>query len=104
VCDWISAGLEFEAIFACDDISAIGALSALNRAKLNVPDDVAVVGFDDIEVSRFLSPPLTTIRVPIEEIGRAAIHQLLAFMDGDDPDDCTHFETELVIRRSCGCE
>jgi len=103
VCEWITAGFEFDAIFACDDISAIGALSALNRAGLNVPNDVAVVGFDDIEVSRFLSPPLTTVKVPIQEIGRAAIQQLLAFMNGEVPDMCTHFETELVIRRSCGC-
>ena len=55
--EWIQRGLEFDAIFAGDDISAIGALSALNQAGIRVPEDVAVIGFDDIEVSQYLSPP-----------------------------------------------
>lgn len=101
---WLQQNVEFDAIFACDDFSAIGALSALNQAGIRVPEDVALVGFDDLEISRYLPPPLTTVAIPIEEIGRIAVQQLLRLIHTGKADLVTEVETELVIRRSCGCE
>jgi len=101
---WLQQDVEFDAIFACDDISAIGALSALNQAGVRVPEDVAVVGFDDVEVVQYLSPPLTTVAIPIEELGRIAMRQLLSLIRTGSAEPIIEVETELVIRRSCGCD
>jgi DNA-binding LacI/PurR family transcriptional regulator len=100
---WLKEGLEFDAVFAGDDESAIGVLTALDRAGKQVPDDVAVVGFDDIAISQYLSPPLTTVRVPIEQVGREAIDRLVRVIRGKEVDLLLLLPTELVIRRSCGC-
>jgi DNA-binding LacI/PurR family transcriptional regulator len=96
-------GIEFDAIFAGDDDSAIGAMRALKLAGRRVPEDVAVVGFDDVPFARYLSPPLTTVRAPIEEIGREAVRQLVRLMSGQPAEGLTLMRTELVIRESCGC-
>lgn len=103
ISDWLLSGVEFDAVFACDDRSAVGVISALTRAGLRVPEDVAVVGFDDAEISRYLSPPLTTVHVPIMEIGRVATQMLIDLILDERPVISKEFETELVIRRSCGC-
>jgi DNA-binding LacI/PurR family transcriptional regulator len=96
-------GIEFDAIFAGDDDSAIGAMRALKMAGRRVPPDVAVVGFDDVPFARYLSPPLTTVRAPIEEIGREAVRQLVRLMNGQPAEALTLMRTALVIRESCGC-
>lgn len=96
-------GIDFDAIFAGDDDSAIGAMRALKLAGRRVPDDVAVVGFDDVPFARYLSPPLTTVRAPIEEIGREAVSQLVRLINGQPAEALTLMRTELVIRESCGC-
>ena len=96
-------GIEFDAIFAGDDDSAIGAMRALKLAGRRIPEDVAVVGFDDVPFARYLSPPLTTVRAPIEEIGREAVRQLVRLMNGQPAEALTLMRTELVIRESCGC-
>ncbi len=97
-------GLEFDAIFSGDDIAAIGVFTALQRAGRLIPDDVAVVGFDDVPISRFLSPPLTTVRAPIEQVGMDAVRQLVHLIRGETADPITLLPTELVIRNSCGCK
>lgn len=99
----LSEGIEFDAIFAGDDDSAIGALRALKLAGRFVPGEVAVVGFDDVPFARYLPPPLTTVRAPIEQVGRAAVHQLVRLMNGEQAEALTLMRTELVIRESCGC-
>jgi LacI family transcriptional regulator, galactose operon repressor len=96
-------GTEFDAIFAGDDDSAIGAMRALKMAGRLVPQDVAVVGFDDVPFARYLSPALTTVRAPIEAIGREAVIQLVRLMSGQPAESLTLMPTELVIRESCGC-
>jgi DNA-binding LacI/PurR family transcriptional regulator len=96
-------GVEFDAIFAGDDDSAIGAMRALKLAGHRLPEDVAVVGFDDVPFARYLSPPLTTVRAPIEEIGREAVRQLVRLMNGQPAEALTLMRTELIIRESCGC-
>lgn len=100
---WLEEGFEFEAVFAADDESAIGVLAALNNAGKRVPQDVAVVGFDDIVLSRYLTPPLTTVRAPTEQVGREAIKQLVRLIRGGQAEPLVLLPTELVIRQSCGC-
>ena len=96
-------GIEFDAVFAGDDDSAIGAMRALKMAGRLIPQDVAVVGFDDVPFARYLSPALTTVRAPIEDIGREAVRQLVRLMNGEQAEALTLMRTELVIRESCGC-
>ncbi|MFT3891116.1 MAG: LacI family DNA-binding transcriptional regulator [Anaerolineales bacterium] len=96
-------GVDFDAIFAGDDDSAIGAMRALKMAGRLIPQDVAVTGFDDVPFSRYLSPALTTVRAPIEEIGREAVRQLTRLMNGEQAQALTLMRIELVIRESCGC-
>ena len=99
----LSDGIEFDAVFAGDDDSAIGAMRALKLAGLRVPQDVAVVGFDDVPVALYLSPALTTVRAPIESIGREAVGQLVRLMNGRPAEGLILMGTELVLRESCGC-
>lgn len=90
------------AIFAANDAMAIGALCALRELNVRVPEDIAVVGFDDIPLARFVSPPLTTISVDIAELGRRAFELVLeAGTEGSTP-RLEVVPTRLVIRESCG--
>lgn len=100
---WLLDGMEFDAVFAGDDDSAIGAMRALKLAGRLIPRDVAVVGFDDIPFARYLSPALTTVRAPIEEVGREAVQQLVRLISGQQAEALTLLRTELMIRESCGC-
>ena len=91
------------AIFAANDSMAVGALSALRERGLRVPDDVAVCGFDDIPIARYLSPPLTTVRVPIYDLGARATEVLLgAIENGGVAGGKETLPTTLVVRQSCG--
>ena len=101
--EFLSQGIDFDAIFAADDESASGAMMALREAGLRVPEDVAVVGFDDTLLASHLTPPLTTVHAPIEQLGRQAVDQLLRLMGGEEVVAVTLLPTELVIRKSCGC-
>lgn len=93
-------------IFAANDAMAVGALSALREAGIDVPGEVAVAGFDDIPVARFLNPPLTTVRVGIAALGeRAAALLLTALAERSPPDAAPRravLAAEVVIRDSCG--
>ena len=80
--DRLDAGLSFDAVFAHNDLSAAGALQALRHAGRAVPDDVAVVGFDDIAHAAHTEPPLTTIRQPMRQMGETAARRLIAHFDG----------------------
>ncbi|WP_144766147.1 LacI family DNA-binding transcriptional regulator [Curtobacterium sp. 9128] len=91
-------------VFANDDM-AVGGLHTLRRAGVDVPGDVAVVGFDDFGLARVTTPGITTIRVPAEEMGRIATERLFDLVDhrGGQPAR-TELPVELVVRASCGCE
>lgn len=92
------------AIFAANDCMAIGALSALRAAGLRVPDDMALGGFDDIPMARFMTPPLTSVHVDISALGARAAARLLDLLQGragPAPYRET-FPTTLVVRQSCG--
>jgi DNA-binding LacI/PurR family transcriptional regulator len=99
----IQDGIQFDAVFSGDDDASIGVYRALKQAGRLIPDDVAVVGFDDVEFARFISPPLTTVRAPIEEVGRESVRQLLRILNGEPAESLVLKRTELVIRQSCGC-
>jgi LacI family transcriptional regulator len=91
----------FTAIFAYNDISAIGCISAFQEAGLRVPDDVSVVGFDDIQSAAYISPSLTTVRQPLQEMGEIAARTLLDRIEGRMKDILEiAIEPNLVVRRS----
>ena len=90
-----------DAIFCATDSIAIGALSALWSAGIRVPDDVSVVGFDDVDDAAYASPPLTTIRFDKRAYAETALERLLLRIDGlDDPAERILFPTEIVHRSS----
>jgi LacI family transcriptional regulator len=93
------------AILAANDAMAIGALSAVREAGLRVPEDVAVVGFDDVPIARYVHPPLTTVRVNISALGARAAETLLESLVDGGPHQPRHvvLPTALVVRGSCGC-
>lgn len=101
---WLLDGLDFDAVFAGDDDSALGVITALKQAGRQVPRDVAVVGFDDIPFARIINPPLTTIRAPIEQVGREAVGLLVRLIRDGSTDLEVLLPTQLVIRESCGCK
>jgi LacI family transcriptional regulator len=92
------------AAFAANDAMAVGLLSALQEAGVRVPADIAVAGFDDIPIARFLTPALTTVRVGITGLGELALERLLAAMEDGETHERRHevLPTSLVVRGSCG--
>ena len=89
-----------DAVFVASDLMADGALRTLRQAGRQVPDDVAVVGFDDIELARYTEPPLTTVRQPILDIGREMVRQLLRLAAGEEIEPALVLPTQLVRRDS----
>jgi LacI family transcriptional regulator len=92
------------AVFAASDVIAFGAMRAIHAAGLRIPQDVAVVGFDDIFLSAHAQPPLTTVRVPAHEMGWTAAELLVPLIEGDEAAQSVTLETELVMRDSCGAK
>lgn len=92
-----------DAIFASSDGMALGALRAIRESGLRVPEDIAVVGYDDLPPALQSTPPLTTIRQPIHRMGVQLVETLLDIIDnGPMPPRRVVFGTELIIRESCG--
>jgi LacI family transcriptional regulator len=90
------------AIFASSDQMAFGVYEAVRRRGLRVPDDVSVLGFDDLPESRWASPPLTTVRQPLTEMGGLAARTVLRLAQGEGIDSPrVELATDLVIRDSC---
>jgi LacI family transcriptional regulator len=96
-----------EAIFMSNDMMAVGAYEAAKVSNIKIPQDVAIVGFDDIYLSKLLNPRLTTIHVPISELGAKAVNYLLRMINGEVNPKKTYTEVlsiGLVIGGSCGCK
>ena len=88
------------AIFFANDEMAIGGLKAFQEKGINVPEDVSIVGFDDILLSQYVNPPLTTIRQPQYEAGALAAHLIFQVLNGEKANPYYRFDTELVVRHS----
>jgi len=91
-----------DAVCAFDDVTAFGAIRAIYDQGMRVPEDIAVVGFDDVMVSNFYNPPLTTIKQPIQNLTEAASKYLVQAIEDEtcQSAECIAFEPELVIRKS----
>jgi len=98
---FIAAGGKFDAVFAASDAMALGAMTAAQRAGLRVPQDVAVVGYDDSPLAQFSDPPLSSVRQPIEEMGREMARAMLAQLGASrQVPRSVVLATELVVRGS----
>jgi DNA-binding LacI/PurR family transcriptional regulator len=92
-----------DAVFCAADLMAVGAMRAARAAALNIPEDVAFIGFDDLPMAAYSNPPLTTVRQPIYQFGFSAVEILLDLIENDvHPARRVILDTELVIRSSCG--
>ena len=91
------------AIASANDYMALGALDALAERGISVPGEVAVTGFDDLDMTRVAVPPLTTVRQPTEALGREGLRRLVALMNGGDEPMSSELVAQIVERRSCGC-
>jgi DNA-binding LacI/PurR family transcriptional regulator len=102
-CDLLAHHPGVTAIFAASDTMAFGAIRALHEAGRSVPREISVIGFDDIELTGIVNPPLTTIHQPKYELGQAAVEILLRHADRKQPQAPEHrvFEVRLVERQSC---
>jgi DNA-binding LacI/PurR family transcriptional regulator len=90
------------AVFAASDVVALGAMSAIQDSGLKVPQDIAIIGFDDIFLAAHACPPLSTVRVPAYGLGWTAADVLITLIEGDEEVSSVTLETELIIRESCG--
>jgi LacI family transcriptional regulator len=89
------------AIFASNDVSALGVMEAVRDLGLRIPEDVSIVGFDDIPQASQVNPPLTTVRQPLEQMGHKAAQMLLEYIaDPDMPTQRVELPTELIVRAS----
>ena len=87
------------AVFAHNDLMALGALAALRRRDISVPDDMSMVGYNDLPGMDLVAPPLTTVRYPSREIGRAAGELVVELLAGEEPQSLV-LEPALVVRQS----
>ena len=90
------------ALFVVNNLMTVGSLSALHQRGLRIPEDVSVVGFDDLPFARVFAPPLTTIAIDPEELGAAAFEVLAAVMAGEPGERGRILPVELVVRESTG--
>ncbi len=98
----LKQGRSFDAVFCVSDRAALGALQALQEASIRVPDDLGLVGFEDVPQAEFSSPPLTTVKMPKAAMGKIAIQQIVSMIHGASLDEAMKIvlPTELVKRNS----
>lgn len=90
----------FTALFVANDQMAAGAFQALREAQLDIPQDISVIGYDDVLFARYLYPALTTVRQPFDAMGQAAATLALAAIDGEETEVKRRFDPELIVRDS----
>ncbi|HLK65653.1 MAG TPA: LacI family DNA-binding transcriptional regulator [Bryobacteraceae bacterium] len=88
------------AVFCYNDMSALGAMRQIRASGLQIPDDLSVAGFDDLYISQYLEPPLTTVRQPMRQMGRMAMETLLHIFDGPHSTHNLRVEGQLIVRQS----
>lgn len=94
---------DLDGLFVCSDFMSIGIMESLRAQGRRVPDDISLVGYDDIQLAEFCSPPLTTIRQPIEQGGRLMVAKMLELIDGHATESAT-LPINLIVRESCGAQ
>lgn len=99
----LAAGVPFTAVMASNDESALGAMRALREAGRRIPQDVAIIGFDDRAESAVQSPPLSSVRIPLFKLGYQSVELILQRLAGRPIPDRVEVPTRLIARESCGC-
>ena len=100
----LESNVGFTALLASNDHSAIGAMETIRNAGLRIPEDIAVIGFDDWPDAAGQTPPLTSVHYPVVQAGRRALGLLLEIIQGQSPvDKCLQVPAKLIVRESCGC-
>ena len=100
----IASGVDFSAVLASNDESALGALQALKEAGRRIPQDVAIIGFDDRPESAIQTPALSSVQIPLFKLGYQAVEMMLQHIDQQpDAPHIIHVPTRLITRESCGC-
>ena len=99
----LESGIKFSSVFVASDTVALGAKAAIREQGLMIPDNVAMVGFDDLPIAKYFDPPLTTVRLPAVDLARKASVLLIKLLQNESIDE-RHviLDTSLVIRESCG--
>ncbi|GAB6106956.1 LacI family DNA-binding transcriptional regulator [Fusibacter bizertensis] len=92
---------DITAVFAISDVMAIGAAKAIYESGKKIPEDISLIGFDDIDYAEFYNPPLTTVHQPVEEIAESTADIMIGILDDDLKHQHIVFDTEIVIRNSC---
>jgi DNA-binding LacI/PurR family transcriptional regulator len=101
--DLLEEDAQVTAVFVASDVVAIGAKGAIREHGLRIPDDMALVGFDDVPLARYLDPPLTTVRLPATELATKASEMLIQIIKGSHPPKKkVLLDSQLVVRQSCG--
>jgi DNA-binding LacI/PurR family transcriptional regulator len=101
IVEFLDSGIEPDAVVCISDVMALAALSTFQDVGLQVPQDIAVVGYDDISLAAYSSPTLTTVRQNIRHAGRILVESVLGLIRGEDVPDTT-LSSELVYRKSSG--
>ncbi|WP_276353050.1 EAL domain-containing protein [Cohnella caldifontis] len=100
----LAKGIDFTAVFASTDLNAIGMIETLQQAGYRIPEDIAVVGFDDLPSAEAFHPPLTTVRQSFSSFAEAGFELLYQQIMGKKPrESVTYLPTEFIVRASCGC-
>ena len=99
----INSGQPFSAVFIASDVVAFGAMAAVREAGLRMPEDVAMVGFDDVMLSRYVDPSLTTVHLPVIDLALRASEMVVQLIRGEQPEQHqVLLEATLRVRKSCG--
>ena len=98
----LTQGIQFDAVFATTDLRAIGAIRAIKDHQLKVPNDISVIGFDNLDFSSLIDPPLSTVSQPFYDIGARAVNKLIQLIEGETKigNSLEIMPTELIIRKS----
>ena len=99
----LKSGIDFTAVIAANSSLMIDAARVLNERGIKIPEDLAVVGFDNLDQSKAMNPPLTVAFSNFQELGRKAVEVILDMLNGKNVPDKTIIPTRLLIRQSCGC-
>lgn len=95
--------LKIDAIVCVDDETALGVIYGLKNRGISIPDDIAVVGFDDAEIGANISPGLTTVRQSLDDLGKESVKMLIDIINGNSHEQFKTIPSQVVIRESCGC-